>query len=146
MRSRLVLALRQGRNLNHDLRRTADNASRPRPGAPALACSPRTKRAEQHVGAAPVRVAGQLWFEQRVELARLKAAVKVAHRAPPIRQDRPSWLHRYLRRPRRSPRAVLCPLDRKCPRLNSSHYCASRMPSFPFTYYLSFFFFFSFFF
>src|SRR3546814_16315063 len=66
-----------------------------------LACSPRTKRAQQHVGAAPVRVAGQLWFEQRGELARLKAAVKVAHRAPPNRQDRPSWLHRYRSEERR---------------------------------------------
>src|SRR3546814_10525263 len=93
MRSRVVLALRPARNLDHDLRSTADNASKPRPGAPALACSPRTKRAQQHVGAAPVRVAGQLWFEQRGELARLKAAVKVAHRAPPNRQDRRSEEH-----------------------------------------------------
>src|SRR3546814_2746410 len=53
MRSRVVLALRPARNLDHDLRSTADNASKPRPGAPALACSPRTKRAQQHVGAAP---------------------------------------------------------------------------------------------
>src|SRR3546814_11822538 len=88
MRSRVVLALRPARNLDHDLRSTADNASKPRPGAPALACSPRTKREQQHVGAAPVRVAGQLWFEQRGELPRPKAAVKVSHRAPTNRKNR----------------------------------------------------------
>src|SRR3546814_10715014 len=57
MRSRVVLALRPARNLDHDLRGTADNASKPRPRAPALACPPRTQRAQQHIGPAPVRVA-----------------------------------------------------------------------------------------
>src|SRR3546814_18153593 len=85
MRSRVVLALRPARNLDHDLRGTADNASKPRPRAPALACPPRTQRAQQHIGPAPVRVAGQLWFEQRGKLSRLKAAIKVAHWKPPNR-------------------------------------------------------------
>src|SRR3546814_13277379 len=96
MRSRVVLALRPPRNLDHDLRSTADNASKPRPGAPALACSPRTKRAQQHVGSPPVRAAGQLWLEQRGELARLQDAVTVAHPAPPPPHDRLSGHPRYL--------------------------------------------------
>src|SRR3546814_4915533 len=42
MRSRVVLALRPARHLDHDLRGTADNASKPRPRVPALA------RSEEH--------------------------------------------------------------------------------------------------
>src|SRR3546814_5101500 len=97
MRSRVVLALRPARNLDHDLRGTADNASKPRPRAPALACPPRTQRAQQHIGPAPVRVAGQLWFEQRGKLSRLQAAIKVAHWKPPNRTGQLSSRRRSLR-------------------------------------------------
>src|SRR3546814_6452310 len=67
MRSRVVLSLRPARILDHDLASTSDNACKPRPSAPVLASSPRTNRAQKHVDSAPVRVAGQLWFEQRGE-------------------------------------------------------------------------------
>src|SRR3546814_18745740 len=55
MRSRVVLALRPARNLDHDLRCTDDNASKPSPGATALACPPRTTRTQTHDRATPHR-------------------------------------------------------------------------------------------